>query len=534
MLFALAALCGAKMITFESLLNEMGDREALSRWPEPEYELHLATSYNRESVRRDLPGWFADSDGTGYLREEGTGDTREYVMMEHNGPGCITKMWTPFFYYDFNERVGPNVRIYLDGSKTPVIDESLIKLVIGKGSIGAPWAAYSARAGNLYLPIPFAKSAKVTMRRKPFYFSVNYRTYSKGTAVETFRPSMVAEKADVLRRVAAEITSTPDSGQLSHSVELGPGHSAVIDLPKGANVVDQFGVRIDGVDADPSRLRSTVLVAEFDGEQTVWSPVGDLFCSADSVHPFTTFTRSMRTDGTMTCRWPMPYRASGRVVIKNLGESAEVVRYRFSVLKRAWNSRSMHFFARWRPDDVVPGMPFTDWNFVDVAGRGVYVGDAWTVLNIRRNSWWGEGDEKIYVDSDWDKGFPSHFGTGTEDYYGWAGGVYPVREDQFSAPFLSNVKIGDLDGHTMGFNINTRARGLDAIPFHSRLRFDMESSFGTDMREKWDLLGYSSVSFFYAFPGASHNRPAVAGALMKPMMSIADLERQSAEIRAHR
>ena len=49
-------------------------------------------------------------------------------MMEQTGPGCITKIWTPFFYYDFNNRVGPNVRIYLDGSTTPTYDESLIKL----------------------------------------------------------------------------------------------------------------------------------------------------------------------------------------------------------------------------------------------------------------------------------------------------------------------------------------------------------------------------------------------------------------------
>ena len=32
-------------------------------------------------------------------------------------------------------------------------------------------------------------------------------------------------------------------------------------------------------------------------------------------------------------------------------------------------------------------------------------------------AWWGEGDEKIYVDGE---AFPSLFGTGTEDYFGYA------------------------------------------------------------------------------------------------------------------
>lgn len=191
----------------------------------------------------------------------------------------------------------------------------------------------------------------------------------------------------------------------------------------------------------------------------------------------------------------------------------------------------MHFYARWRPDEIIPGTPFIDWNFIDIEGEGVYVGDAWTVLNVRPNSWWGEGDEKIYVDDAWEKGFPTHFGTGTEDYYGWAGGVYPVLEDEFSAPFLANVKVGGLDGHTLGYNIVTRTRGLDAIPFKRRLRFDMEASFGTDMREKWDLLGYSAVTFFYAKPGARHNRPPMPASAAKRIMSLDELRREAARIR---
>ena len=75
-------------------------------------------------------------------------------------------------------------------------------------------------------------------------------------------------------------------------------------------------------------------------------------------------------------------------------------------------------FAAWRPDELLPGTPFLDWTFVDIRGRGVFVGDAWTVLNPTQG-WWGEGDEKIYVDGET---FPSTFGTGTEDYYGYAWG----------------------------------------------------------------------------------------------------------------
>jgi hypothetical protein len=117
-------------------------------------------------------------------------DFREFEYRERSwstkGPGCLTRIWTPFFYYDFNDRVGPNVRIYLDGSSTPVIDESLIQLVRGDGTFAAPLAIKTARAGNSYVPIPFARSCKVTTTRKSFYNIINYRIYPQGTPVETF------------------------------------------------------------------------------------------------------------------------------------------------------------------------------------------------------------------------------------------------------------------------------------------------------------------------------------------------------------
>ena len=184
----------------------------------------------------------------------------------------------------------------------------------------------------------------------------------------------------------------------------------------------------------------------------------------------------------------------------------------------------MHFRANWRADDLLPGTPIVDWNFIDIHGKGVCVGDAWTVLNPT-HGWWGEGDEKIYVDGAWEKGFPTHFGTGTEDYYGWAGGVNPTRADEFSSPFLANVRVGGVDGkHTRGYNISTRTRSLDAIPFATRLCFDMEASPGVNQRRKSDYLGYSAVTFWYARPGASHNRPPAPESAALPIMTLADIE----------
>ncbi|MCX6225355.1 MAG: hypothetical protein NTV01_11515 [Bacteroidia bacterium] len=113
------ATLNAQTISLSSLLREMTDRSQMAQFPTMEYRSLQASSYNRASVSPDKPGWFADSDGVAWIREEQKNGKTEYVVMEHTGPGCITRLWTPFFYYDFNNRKGPDIKIYLDGSDLP-------------------------------------------------------------------------------------------------------------------------------------------------------------------------------------------------------------------------------------------------------------------------------------------------------------------------------------------------------------------------------------------------------------------------------
>ena len=521
-------------VGLSSLLHEMSDLEALARWPEPAFRQLQASSYNRASTVRGGSGWFADSDGVGFIRTEECEGGTEWVLMEHDGPGCITRIWTPFFYYSFEERTGPNVRVYLDGGAEPVIDCPLIELVQAQQFVGEPFAAHTARAGDLYLPIPFAAGCKVTMRRKPFYNIINYRAYPQGTPVETFTmAAFEAAKAD-RTAVGGKLLDPPaarEDRMETVNETLAAGRSITIPTPEGSAAIRYLEIRLAAErEDDTSYLRSTVLTARFDGEAAVWCPVGDFFGSADEVHPFKTFAREVTAEGVMICRWVMPYEESAELALHNLGQHAVEAQVRVSAGPWRWDERSMHFRANWRADDVVPGTPFVDWNFIEIQGQGMLVGDQWTVLNPN-GSWWGEGDEKIYVDDDFDRDFPSHFGTGTEDYYGWAGGRVPTRDDEFSHPFLANIRVGGLDDWTRGFNICARQRGLDAIPFQERLRFDMEASFGVGIRNPWNLLGYSAVTWWYARPGAESNRPALPEAAAGPILSLTEMDQQAREIR---
>ncbi len=517
-------------VTFQTLLREMVDRNAIAEYPAVPYKVLQASSYNRVSVSPDLPGWFEDSDGVSCIRTEKNGERDEWVMMEADGPGCISKMWAVCFYYDLKDTIGGNIRVYLDGATEPVIETNLFALVRGRDFVMPPFADASTRAGNLYLPIPYQKGCKITLDKKVFYFSISYRSYPEGTKVRTFTREEYDRSQSLMAEVGRELDApTPFTKHPKREEALlSPGEKVVLTLPRSAHAIKTLRLRVNSENM-PQALRSTVLTGSFDGEETIWCPVGDFFNNGVRQVAHRMWERTVTADGQMECRWVMPYRQSGEITLTNYGSNPVRVEVEACVDKWKWTPRTMHFHATWRMDNPTPTLPIFDLNTLEVEGRGVYVGDQFTVLNPSEG-WWGEGDEKIYVDEDIDRRFPSHFGTGTEDYYGWAGGVVPNPEDEFSKPFVANVLVGY--PNALGYNICSRTRVLDAIPFRGRFKFDMEASCGR--RETWFHLLYSAASFWYAAPGAVSNRAPLPEMAGKKLMSVEELQKINEEAKASR
>ena len=138
---------------------------------------------------------------------------------------------------------------------------------------------------------------------------------------------------------------------------------------------------------------------------------------------------------------------------------------------------------------IIKGSPF-DLNFIDIKGKGVYAGDQITLFN-NTYEWWGEGDEKIFVDGET---FPSSFGTGSEDYYGYSFG----RQEPFSHPFISQpVGTGNM---SWGPTVNMRHRSLDAIPFSRSISSNIELWHWASIR-----MNYALTTFYYIMPPFSIN-----------------------------
>lgn len=516
-------------VSIESLLNEMIDRDQLARFPSSNYRCLQASSYNRESVSPDLPGWFADSDGVSCIRTEKINGKTEWVLMEDDGPGCITHVWAVCFYYGLNDTIGANIKFYLDGATEPVINTNFFQLVKGNDFIPSPFADETTRAGNLYFPIPYAKSCKITMDRKVFYNIINYRKYPQGTPVKTFTITDFNNVKKLYNKVGEELlTCSPAKGiDIEKGKIIHKRKELIIHLPEGSNAVRQIEIKIKNKENIANLLRNVVLVGEFDQKETVWVPVGDFFSNVGKQRAYKMWERSVNEDGTMICRWVMPYKSSGKISLVNLGETDAEVNLKVTTTKWEWDASSMHFYATWRMDEPHSTFPIFDWNFLEAEGKGVIVGDMMCVLNPAQG-WWGEGDEKIYVDDDLKRNFPSHFGTGTEDYYGWAGGVVPTPDDEFSKPFLGNIIVGE--NNSEGYNVCTRTRVLDAIPFGQKIKFDVEASCGS-YRTKWFMLQYTQVTFWYAIPGVKHNRNILTNMASKPLPTLENLQEKVNEAR---
>jgi len=475
-------------VGYESLLREMLDREALARYPDPSYTCRQFSSYDPASVSpEESDTWFANGDRGHYLRVEEVGDRKEYVMMDADGPGAVVRIWSA--------NPAGVMRVYVDGAVEPVLSGEMTELLGGGGAIGQPLSAQRSRGWNLYLPIPYAKHVKITSDAGDFYYQINYRTYAEGTVVESFAADSLEKAGDLLEKVQKELVEA-DTTLLEKplgpvEVLVAPGGRGEVKLPPGPRALKSITMRLYAEDVEQA-LRTTVLSIAFDGEETVWCPVGDFFGSGAGVAANRDWWRTVRENGCMVCRWVMPYRETVDVRVLNFGKTEVTAHLAFEATSEwEWDDRSMHFHATWRQENPIHTRPMHDWNYVEIEGKGVFVGDNLAVANPN-TTWWGEGDEKIWVD---DEEFPSHFGTGTEDYYGYAW----CCNESFFAPFHNQPRCDGPGNY--GHTLVSRVRALDAIPFEKHFKFDMEVWHWKECDE-----GYAATTYFYALPGSTNNR----------------------------
>ncbi|MBQ4280217.1 MAG: DUF2961 domain-containing protein [Rikenellaceae bacterium] len=509
-------------VSVETLLKEMIDRDALARFPSPAYTCKQFSSYDRVSTEKGPSSWFGNADANQFIRVETTDGRTEFVMMdtEEQGPGAIVRFWMTFAG---NNRGNGTLRIYLDGSDTPAIEGTAFGVLSGNEFVGAPLATsvskltpYGERGHDLYFPIPYGKSCKITYECKQVhkdnngklwpgdevvYYNINYRTYSPQTRVITFAPGQLAQYKTLIDKVQDQMRNNYHNAvdmklsSIDLGAELAPGASKSFEI-KGSRAIRQLGLKLSADDRMQA-LRSTVLEIAFDGEQTVWVPIGDFMGIGYHQMDTNNWYVTAPDDGQMDAFWVMPFKSHCKITLHNLGEQPVGVAGQARYGSWRWDARSMHFGSDWHQytkidTKVKKGEPGNegdskDINYTTLKGKGVYVGDALAIFNTT-NAWWGEGDEKVYVDGET---FPSHFGTGSEDYYGYAWCSPSVFTDH---PFIAQpVGRGSFEPT---LSVNSRYRALDGIPFTKEIVFDMELWHWVQCK-----VNYAPTTFWYMMPG---------------------------------
>jgi len=142
-----------------------------------------------------------------------------------------------------------------------------------------------------------------------------------------------------------------------------------------------------------------------------------------------------------------------------------------------------------------------DLPFLLAQGKGVYVGTTSILLNptpvpTPGGGWWGEGDEKVFVDGGQRT---SLFGTGSEDYYNYSWS----SPDIFTFPYCGQPR-NDGPGNR-GFVTNYRWHILDPLPFREEIRFYME----VYPHERTPGFSYARIGYHYGRPGMTDDHEAI-------------------------
>ncbi len=486
-MLAAGAVSASDTITTSMLLDEMVDLDRLASFPDPAFTCRQFSSYDRGAKSPD-ENWFANRDRGFHLREEKKGDRTEYVMMDADGPGAIVRIWSA-------NPMG-KLRFYIDGADTPAwtVDQKLLL----EGAIPPfrpPIGGMRSRGCNLYFPILYAKHMKVTCDKKDFYYQINYRTYEAGTKVESFSQGGVKRLSRKINETAEKLKARTPAGPSPDALrsdyfyfDLKPGEKVSAEQPiPGPAAIRYIALTVQSPDLEKT-LRGVIVKGYFDDFMSpcILSPLGDLFGSAPGINPTDTLPMTMEDGKRLVSRWIMPFGSQAFFELENLTDTPVTISGQLCLGEWKWTKRSMHFHAKWRGERNIPTRPFKDWNFIDCKGQGVFVGDCLTLANPV-TIWWGEGDEKIYVDGET---FPSHFGTGTEDYFGYAWG----SPELFSHAYHTQSRC---DGPgTYGWVSLNRLHLIDCIPFTRSFRFDMEIWHWRDVK-----VDYAATSYWYAKPG---------------------------------
>lgn len=286
---------------------------------------------------------------------------------------------------------------------------------------------------------------------------------------------------------------------------VNPGETHVLMDVKGPGVITHMWMTFLGPEPQgwakngSANHQDMLLRIYWDGNPrpAVEAPVGDFFANCFGKRSEVVSLPVIVDDAdSYNCFWNMPFHKSAKVEIVNQSDKPiNLLYYNIDWIKKDSLAKDTpYFYAQYRQE--YPVEHGKDYVVLDTKGKGHYVG---TVLAVRTRSpqWFGEGDEKIYIDGE---DHASIWGTGTEDYFLAAWGLKRSSTPYFGVPYFD--QWGIIGGHTSAYRWHIN----DPIVFEKGIKVTFEH-FGWMSADENSLQqvnswneredDFSSVAFWY-------------------------------------
>lgn len=249
-------------------------------------------------------------------------------------------------------------------------------------------------------------------------------------------------------------------------------------------------------DRTPRMLRGIRLDFYWDGatKPAISVPLGDFFgmglgraCAFESEYFSSPEGRSFN------CCVPMPFKTGMKVVVTNQ-TNVDLALFFYDIdltTGDAFGDDSLYLHAYFHREN--PTTLQKDFELLPkVSGAGRFLGVTVSVIantKLYFNSWWGEGECKVYLDGDGE--FPTLCGTGTEDYIGsgWFLGGYANR--------YQGCPVADKERMQFSFY---RLHVPDPVYFRKDIRVTMHQ-IGCWLPESKPAMQKSGNTYYLAAPG---------------------------------
>jgi hypothetical protein len=517
-------------LTYADIIKKLYDLKALAVPPLAEEKSATFSSFDRSSVYNEeadvYENWGANNDGLGYIRKEGN----SIVVFEANGPGVVWRLWSAFPGQG-------HIKIYIDDEL--VLDQPFKDYFEKFNGELCPMnfpnlTPTLSRGRNSYIPVPFQKNCKILLDEGwGAYYHITYTILPGHFQVPSFtgifdrNSSIALAEADRILQQRGKYPYEIQKDNYIHKkdINIKALEKAVVCHKNGSGAITAIKLKPNFENhTDISRiLRELTISIKWDNQSNaaVRAPLGDFFGSAPGINPYRSLPLGM-SEELFYCYWYMPFGQGALIEIENSGNkevnlSFEIV---FEKLRESADNL-MRFHAKWHGEDFLylqkqryskGGDRWPDWPLLLTKGSGRFCGLHLHVFNTWEEPkqepeswwygqgdkktidwWWGEGDEKFFVDGE---KFPSTFGTGSEDYIGYAWAAEPPFSMFDSAFACQPYTPIDGNGHT---SVN-RFHICDNIPFNSSFEGFIEK-YKDDIWGEANKCVYYATCYWYQMPG---------------------------------